>query len=383
MVKFESFNLTTTKDRKYVNIGAIKLNLLGYDGMAFFQPNSSLYVDQEGNERTLEEMEYILDSILNILFDEYPNSTFYLQNITEILWIPYMKEKGIINYLQNKFKDRKLIFSDGNLHNSLPDIGFEWDSKCVFFGGSSYVNNQFNNEDIIDGRKFTRHFTCLQQRKTKSRSEMYQFLYNNNLLYKTFYTYVLNKLDPFFYTEDDGTNFAYTDMESEECDTINEKPVLFYPNKFYKSAFCNIVMESSFYKEDLPDTTYPRIFFTEKIEKCFTARQPFIMVGNRNSIAKLHELGFKTFGDWWDESYDGMDDASRMITIQNIIKEISSWSLQKCEQVWREMEDVLDYNQKLNTKRGLELKKFEIDFDSKIEAEVATETGKLVKMIHK
>ena len=185
MIKFESFSVTSTSDRKNINIGALQLNLVGYDAKAFFQPESALYIDQEGNERTLKEIEYILDSILDILFDKYPKATFHLSSITEILWIPYMKDKGIINYLQNKFKDRKLIFSDGNLHNSLPDLGFEWDSKCIFFGGFSFVNKEFTNEDIINGRKFTRHFTCLQQRENYSRDEMYQFLYNNNLLYKT------------------------------------------------------------------------------------------------------------------------------------------------------------------------------------------------------
>ena len=79
---------------------------------------------------------------------------------------------------------------------------------------------------------------------------------------------------------------------SNESDmqVLHKKPILFYPNRFNRSSFCNIVTESSFYPNDLPDTTHNKIFFTEKIEKCFTAGQPFILVGNRNGLAKLREL---------------------------------------------------------------------------------------------
>ena len=46
------------------------------------------------------------------------------------------------------------------------------------------------------------------------------------------------------------------------------------------------------------------IFMTEKIWKAILAEHVFIVHGNLNYIKKLQELGFKTFGDYFDESYD-------------------------------------------------------------------------------
>ena len=62
----------------------------------------------------------------------------------------------------------------------------------------------------------------------------------------------------------------------------------------------------------------------------------------------MKRVGFKTFDKWWDESYDiEIDDNKRKEKIKNIILEISSWSLEKCESIYKEMIPVLKYNQEI------------------------------------
>lgn len=54
-------------------------------------------------------------------------------------------------------------------------------------------------------------------------------------------------------------------------------------------------------------------FFTEKTFKAFYFELPIFMVGLRNSYAHLQQLGFETFPEIFDESFDTItDDAERM-----------------------------------------------------------------------
>lgn len=63
------------------------------------------------------------------------------------------------------------------------------------------------------------------------------------------------------------------------------------------------------------------IFITEKTWRCMFNKRPFIIVGNKGTLAHLHSLGFKTFPHIFDESYDNLDDQYRM---QHILSQINN-----------------------------------------------------------
>lgn len=329
------FSIVESKDKKQVSLGSIQLMEPFVNSLSLFHPNSELF--KQVNWKSY------LDEIVNILFVHYDDDTLYYINCeTEVLWIPFFKKIGLLVFLKKKFKNKKLLFRDGNTHPNKPDVGFEWDSECVFFGGSVDVIDKFNGER----REFMKHFTCLQSRWSRSRENIYHHLYENDILRKTFYTFAPHDREfSIHYALDDGSNFHLERDESKQ-DTIDGKPIMFFPNQWYRQAFCSIVTESTFYPTDLPDTTFNKIFITEKTDKCFTAAQPFILVSNANSLKYLKSMGYKTFSRWWDESYDSeINDELRLQKIKNIISEISSWSLRKCETIWHEMHSVLKHNQ--------------------------------------
>jgi hypothetical protein len=135
-----------------------------------------------------------------------------------------------------------------------------------------------------------------------------------------------------FYRNYDSTKHSIYD----EPDLENNKASVF--NKVaHTESFLNIVSESL-----IDDTS---VFFSEKIYKPIFAAQPFIIFGNPNSIKMLQKMGFKTFGKWWDESYDEeLDFSKRLEKIVNILEEISNWSFDKCFDVIQEMEEILVHN---------------------------------------
>jgi hypothetical protein len=68
----------------------------------------------------------------------------------------------------------------------------------------------------------------------------------------------------------------------------------FLPWKIYNETYYTVVTE----------TTFKHVFLTEKTAKPILAMRLFIMVGAHGTLSGLRSLGFKTFGDVIDESYD-------------------------------------------------------------------------------
>lgn len=135
-----------------------------------------------------------------------------------------------------------------------------------------------------------------------------------------------------FYEKYDSTKHSIydePDLENNKAGTFNKKAHI--------ESFLNIVSESLIENDS--------VFFSEKIYKPIFAAQPFIIFGNPNSIKMLQKMGFKTFGKWWDESYDEeFNFSKRLEKIVTVLEEISGWSIDKCFDVTQEMEEILIHN---------------------------------------
>ena len=64
----------------------------------------------------------------------------------------------------------------------------------------------------------------------------------------------------------------------------------------YIDTVCSLVSETN-------DNDYD-VFMTEKIWKPIIAQHVFVVHGNYLYLQKLREIGFKTFGNYFNESYD-------------------------------------------------------------------------------
>ena len=88
-----------------------------------------------------------------------------------------------------------------------------------------------------------------------------------------------------------------------------------------------------------------KIHFTEKVFKPIVLHQPFVVLQAPGSLAYLRSYGFETFGDWWDESYDAIEDpVERMQAIADIVNSIGDKSLEELETMRMEMAGVLEHN---------------------------------------
>ena len=103
------------------------------------------------------------------------------------------------------------------------------------------------------------------------------------------------------------------------------------------SALFHVVTETIYFQD--------KLHLTEKVFKPIVARRPFFLVAAPGNLAYLKRYGFKTFDRWIDESYDTETD--HYIRIEKITLEIAklcAMSPALLEQVFQEMQEVLEYN---------------------------------------
>lgn len=280
--------------------------------------------------------ENLLYDVLRFITNYFKGYTFWWYDYHEVLPYNFIELSNfckIYEYFESNKLSDKLFFIDNNLKNSSKNISY--------YGLPGMIGTTFNSkQDEKEDRVFQKQFICLNRVDKKHRRDIYDFLNKKNLIKKTFLSY----------TSNDPSNKRYHLLEKNSITETGKRQFI---SKYQYKSFCNIVTESQ---------CNPRmIHITEKIDKCFSALQPFILVAGPYYIKSLHELGFKTFDRWWDESYDLEENyEKRMVKINDIIEEVSNFSLEHCQKIYKEMKYVLNHNYELCKK---------ISYDTKIHLE--------------
>jgi hypothetical protein len=90
---------------------------------------------------------------------------------------------------------------------------------------------------------------------------------------------------------------------------------------------------------------HPYPYLSEKTFKAILMKRPFVILGGPGSLAKLHDLGFRTFDQFWDESYDQETDPNQRIKqVLAITQSICQLSVSELQKLCRDMADILEYN---------------------------------------
>lgn len=117
----------------------------------------------------------------------------------------------------------------------------------------------------------------------------------------------------------------------EDCDWTHGQEF------FYKDTFCSLVLDT-YCSED-------QVVLDEKVFKPIAYGHPFLLLCNRGGLKTLRSIGFQTFGDFWDESYDDLQGYERLETIFKLMLEIEKWSIDHINTVYNNMKPILEHNQ--------------------------------------
>ena len=266
------------------------------------------------------EMEDVIVITSNLLAEEtYQGNKFTIVSynyFTDELFFALIKKRDELNI--KSFKNKYLNFIDNfNIQkhflcfNNLTKINRLW----MFY---ELMNNpKLKDKSILSLNKNTTNQSFLEIASSTNHLDMIEY-------YRTYDSSIGYSYD---------TNNWFKDVQTGDSINIDA----------HLKTFVNIVTETLI-ENDV-------VFITEKTYKPIYVCQPFIIVGNAYSLKKLKELGFKTFDKWWDESYDDeLDFEKRMHKITKILEEIANWDFDKCNQIRKEMREILthNYNQMLD-----------------------------------
>lgn len=104
-------------------------------------------------------------------------------------------------------------------------------------------------------------------------------------------------------------------------------------------ALFSVVNETVFFDQ--------KLHLTEKIFQPIVCQRPFLLVAAAGNLDYLRSYGFKTFGDWIDESYDDEpDDDRRMDMIVGEIQKLCDLPLHVLRHMHADMRAVLTHNKR-------------------------------------
>lgn len=247
----------------------------------------------------------------------------YLQNLYPTLKI--QNNNLYINFLKNKSIKNKKIPSPNQISKKFLSLNNKYkgyrhlmsaylyskDSKISFDHNKAVYGNLKNHLwfDLNDWKiTYPKYFTVLSK-------QLIDLKHNNPLVLDT----SGDIPNPNFNTE-----FDYT------------------PNKFFQQCFCSVITETFYSK--------PVTSLTEKTLNAIENFHPFILVAPPYTLDHLKSCGFKSFSDYWDESYNEEENhEKRLIKIFKLIDDLDSKSISELKYMYNDMKPILEHNYKTLT----------------------------------
>ena len=291
---------------------------------------------------------------------------------------------SIYDYAQRNDLKVKVYAGDYNAEKYYPYYNDRIELICedVFFQGCVMIEN-LSEEINFD---FNKKFINLNWRFAKHRQMIATYLANEDGYLSWYHSYDFDGLSKHISHE-------YIDMESIkakninvynklkqnceiiqakapfildlECDepvtVLNHSPVIdIYPTiegyhkgyspvvdnnrgtlqSYFMDAFVDIVTESRY--------AQPTGNISEKVLQTIQFQKPFILVAAPHSLEYLKTFGFKTFSDFWDESYDEEENhESRLLKIFEVIDYIISKDITELREMYKQMLPIIQHNLEL------------------------------------
>jgi hypothetical protein len=293
----------------------------------------------------------IFDGLLHIaLFDlmcPYDESAnvFYVTNEASTKFFELDRVQKIIDHLE---LNGAVVLINGYMSDALMDK-LKKDYPEIVLKHFSYV--LYKDSDEMQIQPFSLNFTCNIVSLLAGRPDIHRYWALNELKkLNADQVNISEKSDA--YISDTWTKLLYqytneTVNPIENKDIVVEVPGYNTDNKFdpaifefIKSGAVTVVTESVFF--------YPTSWLTGRTLIPLSCARPFVLIAPPHTLSFLHHLGFRTFSDWWDESYDTIvDPKQRMLKIFDLVRKISIMSKQEVRSMLREMEDTLEHNKSL------------------------------------
>ena len=312
---------------------------------------------------------YILCDMSNISSID-PSGIFpRVHNFFNSKMIPTNKVILILGYAnsQNKY-EQWVEYNKRNINENLTVVSTDW----MEYEASKEVNKKETLIQHVDNfHKIQKDFLCYNNRYKGHRVDLLTLFYKFDLLKNSMFSfrdvcpdhkslwansyskyYRIDMVDPTIFIKTRDAIKKIAGMDDERIEQLHSLlPLVVDTNKslkdlkkiidpsqsFYDITLLSVVTETRFYLND--------VFNTEKIYKPIANRHPFIVVGPAKTLENLHNMGYKTFSDYFDESYDDIEDpVHRMFKITTLCRKINEWPKDKKEDFYYDVMHITEHN---------------------------------------
>ena len=207
-----------------------------------------------------------------------------------------------------------------------------------FIGGSSF------SRLFIASQLFTKFGdkTCQTFRRDPHNAQQASKLYIDQLIFQ----FASEKLWRDQYLNDISNLLAHCPIEKDHDINLLQKDHHGYEEgawdgeilSWYNSFFCDIVCNTFVLGK--------QFCMDEKIGRPIAMGNPFIVIGPKNYLKNLKLLGFKTFNNFWSESYDYLEGAQRCIAVIKLIDQLANKTIEEINEIYKDMRPILEHNKK-------------------------------------
>lgn len=273
---------------------------------------------------------------------------------------------------KNNWSKNKFHLQSGNLIQNTS----VWPVIEKIFLSSLGIQKVQAFKEISLAKKFDKHFGCLINGSSWARFWISAYLFTRHGG-KTFQTFRRNLSDPtqsgnidldrliFEFSSFKKNNKANIDtisnflsalpLEKHQANEVNQVDHFWWDWKgetlekyklyniealsWYNNFFVDIVCETH--------CSGQSFFLTEKTIRSIMMMNPFIIFGPADFVKNLKKLGFLSFGNFWDETYDDFSGVLRINALEKLIDDLSSWPLTRILETYDLMQPILEHNRKL------------------------------------
>lgn len=255
------------------------------------------------------------------LLIEHLDKIYANRNNAYILYMP-LEGTNTVNNVLKEFWDSNnyrmpFVISSGDFNGSITHINI--DAFKTILGRTSddlLLKDWETCNNIFTKTKKPFLFNFLNGVSRSHRTELIRLLENKGILNLGLWTALYNK--KFLPAE---YQFEFEEKNIENGQYINNGwPAGIIHPPIYEDTYFSVVCETNF--------EIPNSYRTEKIYKPLKIGHPFIAVSSYGFYKDLHNMGFKTFGNLIDESFDTIDDNHlRLVRIADVIESLCKSNL--------------------------------------------------------
>jgi hypothetical protein len=238
------------------------------------------------------------------------------------------------------------------------------DTENLLYGNGIVHFNEFVNKNTVmslDECKNTKNRPkkglCFNRRMSHHRMILLSFLISDGFLDNSHISFDIEMIENDYFIMDiiDGEMFVRDKKLKDKCvdgfrkmkkikkKTIDVESIkgvwgfAFEYKESYINSYFSIVTETLFYQ--------PGNYISEKTWKPIQHLHPFVIVGRPGTLKYLKQIGFETFSDFWDESYDHIqDDRHRMEVVYELITKLLNLSNEEWDNMYSRLIPILEHN---------------------------------------